>query len=233
MTTIQAIDKNKHNNLKVSANPTLLQSEGRHFAPLVVQEFVAASQDYPVVFVKDSDTGQFKAIALLGLKPGENEFYSPQGWRGNYTPEALTLYPFLISQNKDDDSAILCFDSASPLINETQGQALFEQEAETPWLQEQGERVVQYVEKSQMTDQFIKMLLDFELVSPQSLSLTLEDNEEYTLNGLYAIDENKLNQLDDDKFNQLRKTGALTPIYASLISMQRIHNIVRLKLATK
>lgn len=230
--TVEAINKKQHGGLKIKANPTLIQTKNQHFAPLVVQEFVAASQDYPIVFVKDSETGQFKAIALLGLKPGENEFYSHDGWKGNYVPEAFTLYPFLINQPEGQDNAILCFDSAAPLVNDSEGQALFDdQGVQTQWLTDTGERVVQYVEKTQMTQSFITLLIEADILAPQTLTLQLGKDKEYTLNGLYAIDEKKLIALDDDKFNALRKTGAMAPIYASIISMQRINNIVKLKLA--
>lgn len=229
--TVEAINQKQHGNLKIKENPTFIQTENQHFAPLVVQEFVAASQDYPIVFVKDSETGQFKSIALLGLKPGENEFYSKNGWKGNYRPEAFSLYPFLVSQPKGQDNAILCFDSAASLVNDSEGQALFDdQGVQTKWLSETGERVVQYVEKTQVTQNFIQLLLEADILAPQTLTLKLEDDKEYTLNGLYTVDEKKLTTLDDDKFNALRKTGALAPIYASLISMQRVNNIASLKL---
>ena len=139
--------------------------------------------------------------------------------------------PFIISQPDGDDNAILCFDQASPLVNGSEGEAMFDNNnVATQWLQDQGERVVQYLEKIQMTQHFIKMLLDLDILSPQTLNLKLEAQSEYSLNGLYAIDEKKLNSLPDDKFAMLRTTGALTAIYASLLSMQRIHNLARLKL---
>jgi len=233
---IKAIDKNNHSRLKIKPNPSLLQSEGKHFAPLVVQEFIAASQEFPILFIKDSETGQFKAIALLGLKPGENLFFDPANWQADYKPENLTLYPFLVSQAAGDENAIVCFDQASPLVNENEGEALFVKDSDnhfvaTDWLKSQGERVVQYLEKTQITEHFIKTLLDIEIISPQTLNLKLDDQAEYSLSGLYAIDEKKLNALSDDKFTALRKTGALPAIYASLFSLRRIENLIRLTLA--
>ena len=232
MSGIIAIDKSIHQNIKIKSNPTLLQSKNKHFSPLVVQEFVAASQEFPIVFIKDSETGQFKAIALLGLKPQENLFYDETAWQARYKPEALALYPFLLSQNENDDSGILCIDDSSPLLNKIDGEALFDSKTNpTPWLSAQGERVVQYVEKGYATQHFIKILLDKDLLSPQTLNLTLENHDEYSLNGLYAIDEKKLDALSDECFSDLRKSGALSAIYASLLSMQCIHNLARLKIA--
>jgi hypothetical protein len=140
------------------------------------------------------------------------------------------LYPFVL--NHTEEQSILCFDQDSELVNEDEGHALFDNKGnQSEWLQEQGEKVVQYVEKSFATTNFIAMLLDNELLAPQTLNLKLENEEGYTLNGLYAIDEKKLNGLSDESFNAIRKTGALPAIYAALLSMQRIHSLAQKKLA--
>ena len=73
---IQAINNTSHSKIKIKDNPSFLQSKDKHFSPLVVQEFAAASQQFPIVFIKDLETGQFNTVALLGLKPGENLFYN-------------------------------------------------------------------------------------------------------------------------------------------------------------
>ena len=198
----------------------------------MVQEFVPASQEFPIAFIKDSETGQFRAIVLLGLKPEENLFYSESAWQATYKPQGLTLFPFLLSQG--EEQSILCFDQSAELVNETEGQSLFDEQGnQSQWLTEQGEKVVQYVEKTYATKNFIKLLLDNDLLAPQTLNLKLENEESYSLNGLYAIDETKLNALSDESFNALRKTGALPAIYAALLSMQRIHSLARKKLAKK
>ncbi|WP_168427325.1 SapC family protein [Candidatus Colwellia aromaticivorans] len=228
---IKAINNGAHGKLKIKNNENLQQSKDKHFAPVVVQEFIAASQEFPIVFIKDAGTGQFKAIALLGLKPEENLFFSDDTWQAGYKPEGLTLYPFLLHQDKNSEHAVLCFDENSFLVNETEGQALFDENGvQNQWLTDKGERIVSYIEKTNSTENFIKLLLDKDLLSPQTLNLNLEGEDEYTINGLYVIDEKKLNALPDEVFNELRKVGALPAIFASLMSMQRIHYLALRKL---
>jgi hypothetical protein len=230
MVDIVAINSNDHVALKIKENNRLDQAKASHFAPLVVQEFVPAGQEFPITFIKDSETGKFRAIALLGIKPGDNLFYSADSWQATYKPEGLTLFPFVL--NHSEEQSILCFDQESSLVNKAEGNALFDEKGnQSEWLQAQGEKVVQYVEKSFATNHFIQMLLDNDLLSPQTLNLKLENEEGYTLNGLYAIDEKKLNALSNESFNALRKTGALPAIYAALLSMQRIQSLVQKKLA--
>ena len=226
MTSIKAINSNSHSKTKIKNNLNYIQSKNKHFAPVVVQEFVSASQEFPIVFIKDADTGQFNAIVLLGLKPQENLFFDEKSWQASYVPQALKLYPFVIHQEKGNENAILCFDEDSPLVNEITGEALFDESGnQNKWLAAKGESVVDYVEKTEITKHFIKLLLDKELLAPQTLNLKIEGQEEYNLAGLYAVDEQKLNALSDDDFVELRKTGALPAIYASLMSMQRIHQL--------
>ena len=228
---IQAVNSSSHSKVKIKDNPSFLQSKDKHFSPIVVQEFAAASQQFPIVFVKDLATGQFNAVVLLGLKPGENLFYSEEKWQGHYVPQALTLYPFLVHQDKDNKQAVLCFDESSPLVNETVGEAMFDaQGVQQSWLTAKGEAVVDYLEKTQVTQNFIKLLLDNELLSPQTLNLKLENKEEYTLNGLYVVDEKKLHELSNEAFIKLRESGGLTAIYAALMSMQSVNQLAKKKL---
>lgn len=223
MVSIKAINSNSHRDIKVKSNPSYFQCKDKHFAPVVVHEFINASQEFPIVYIKDAETGQFNVVVLLGLKPQENLFYDEKAWQGNYVPRALTLYPFLIHQEKEDDKALLCFDEESPLVNKVSGEALFDENGvENNWLTAKGEAVVDYVEKTGVTQGFIKLLLSKELLSPQTLNLKFEGQDEYTLGGLYVIDEQKFNDLPDSDFIELRQTGALPAIYASLMSMQRI-----------
>jgi len=228
MASIKAINSGSHSKIKIKDNPSYLQSKDKHFAPVVVQEFISASQEFPIVFIKDAETGRFNVVVLLGLKPQENLFFDDKAWQGNYIPRALTLYPFLIHQEEGSEKALLCFDEDSPLVNEVSGEALFDENGvENKWLTAKGEAVVDYVEKSGVTQNFIKLLLSKELLAPQTLNLKFEGQEEYTLGGLYVIDEKKLNDLPDNDFIELRKTGALPAIYAALMSMQRINYLVR------
>jgi hypothetical protein len=229
---IQAINNTSHSKIKIKDNPSFLQSKDKHFSPLVVQEFAAASQQFPIVFIKDLETGQFNTVALLGLKPGENLFYNEKNWQAHYVPQALKLYPFLVHQDKDNKQAILCFDENSPLVNESEGTALYDAEGiQNDWLTAKGESVVDYLENTRLTQEFITILLEHKLLSPQTLNLKLANQEEYTLNGLYVIDEKVLHELSDDAFLSLRKAGALVAIYAVLMSMQSIKLLANKKLS--
>lgn len=227
MAAIKAINSSAHSKVKIKSNPSFIQSKNKHFAPVVVQEFVSASKAFPIVFIKDAETGRFNAVVLLGLKPQENLFFDEKSWQGSYIPQALTLYPFVIHQEPGSDKALLCIDEDSPLVNETAGDALFDEKGgQQTWLTAKGEAVVDYVDNNGVTQNFIQLLLSKELLAPQTLSLNLAGQEEYTLEGLYVINEQKLNDLSDNEFSELRKTNALPAIYAVLMSMPCIKKLI-------
>jgi len=229
MTNIQAINPQQHMVIKIADNRYFKQSKAQHFAPLVVQEFTMASHYYPIVFIKNADTGEFKAVALLGLKPGQNLFYSDQGWRADYVPKVLELYPFVLHHEQDSSRSMVCIDSDSGLVNEQHGEPLFDaQGQQTQWLTNKAEQLVVHVENNYLTQHFIQSLLSHGLLIAQTLTLQLPNQEPYELNGLYVINEQALNQLPEAGFLTLRKTGALPAIYAVLNSMSRIEQLAKL-----
>lgn len=224
MANIQPITNTTHAAIKIKHNPQVLQSKNSHMTPLIIHEFATAAQEFPVVFVKDPDTGQFRAIALLGLKPNQNLFMKNDQWQAQYVPEALTVYPFVLSNDSNNnDLLLLCLDADSPLVNDQEGLPLFDDDGQQmPWLAEKGEQLVSLVEKNQLTEMFIKALTDNDLLIPQTLTIQTPQGKDYSLNGLYVIDQQQLDQLDDQSYSVLRQRGFIAPIYASLMSMQRI-----------
>ncbi|NRA70042.1 MAG: SapC family protein [Gammaproteobacteria bacterium] len=224
MANIQPITSTTHAAIKIKNNPHLLQSKNSHMTPVIIHEFATAAQEFPVVFIKDPDTGQFRAIALLGLNPNQNLFIKNGEWQAQYIPEALTIYPFVLSNDtNNNDSLLLCLDADSSLVNEQEGAALFDEKGQQmPWLAEKGEQLVSLVEKNQLTEMFIKALTDNDLLKPQTLTIQTPQGKDYSLNGLYVIDQQQLDQLDDPSYSVLRQRGFIAPIYASLMSMQRV-----------
>src|SRR5690606_24669697 len=59
-------------------------------------EFGDIQRDYPIFFRKDPESGEFQAIALLGLDKGENLFLDETGWHASHIPAILARGPFMI-----------------------------------------------------------------------------------------------------------------------------------------
>ena len=66
------LDSNKHKNLQISIDRNYPHVAKQHMVPLVAAEFLPSSTNFPIVFVKQQETGKFKSIGLLGLTNEEN-----------------------------------------------------------------------------------------------------------------------------------------------------------------
>ena len=64
-------------------------------------------------------------------------------------------------------------------------------------------------------------------------TLNLEDGSGHDLNGIYVINEQKLNELNDEVYLEIRKRGYMAPIYSQLSSMNQLQNLGQLKVAAK
>jgi len=231
---ITQLNKDSHKTTKVKISQSFDQAKDQHMSLIVVHEFAKVAIDTPIVFVKDPETGQFRSVAMLGLEPNENLFYSRSKWKGTYIPSNLRAYPFVLAGSEDSEQLALCIDEASKLVNTKDGEALFNEDgSESDFLNQRKEFMAQLIEQNAITKNFIQFLADNELLAPQSLSLKLEDGSGHDLNGLYVINEKKLNELSDEVYLEIRKRGYMGPIYAQLGSMNQLQNLGQKKVAAK
>ena len=86
--------------------------------------------------------------------------------------------------------------------------------------------MAEYVDMGQRTRTFVERLVSLELIHEQVLTLNV-NNEDRRINGIFLVDEKKLNELSDDVFLELRKNGYLAAIYAQLMSLQHTQKLVK------
>ncbi|WP_394172505.1 SapC family protein [Thalassotalea litorea] len=227
---VQPLNKNVHGNTKIKAQKNFKQVESQHLVPLVVHEFSRASAEFPVVFVKNSENGTFQPVALFGLKPGENLYTASESWGGTYVPACITHFPMaLVPESKDSDNYMVIIATDNDVVNEEEGQSLFEENGdETEYLAKRKEAMASYLEHAHITRMFTKELADKDLLVQQNLEIDL-NGEKIAINGLYLVNEKKLNELSDEEYLELRKRGFMSPIFAHLNSMHQVHRLVQKK----
>ncbi|WP_394226450.1 SapC family protein [Pseudoalteromonas spongiae] len=220
----------EHKDVKIKNGFNTDLVKDQHLVPVVAHEFARVANEYPIVFVKNNESGEFQPVAMLGLEPGENLFIKDGKWQGAYLPHALTRYPLVLSKNpENEDQLFVGINESSDLVNKEEGNALFDEKGEeTDYLKRRKEGLIAFVEFSQVTAAFTKFLADKELLIPQTLTLEIK-GEKRDINGIYLIDEKKLNEMADDEFLELRKRGYLPPIYSFLTSMPQVNRLARLK----
>ncbi len=223
MTNIVALDSQQHQHYKLSEDKLFSHTRKSHILPLAVTEFVAAAVSFPIVFVKDSVTGQFRACALTGLQPDQNLFWHETGWQAAYIPLAVRNYPLLAVKSEAQSSDyIIAVDAGSALFNQHSGETLFNTDKGTDYLQRRASAAIAVAQSGALTQQFIARLLELELLEARTLTLTPKGVEPYELTGLYGINEQRLAQLTAEQWLSLRANNGLLAVHAVLMSMSQL-----------
>lgn len=203
-----------------------------HFAKIYTPEFSKAGVDYPIIFVKDPDTGEFFAAGMWGMEAGENLFVENGTWQGGYFPASVRCYPFAVQQDPENKERLFIgiYEEAE-IVNTEEGNLIFNEDGtETEWMQNVKEFVVRVFQQEEVTKQFVSSLNDLELLGQQSLSVTnSETGEKHDVSGFYVVDREKLANLPDDKFLELRKSGALECIQNHIMSLESLDKLLRKK----
>lgn len=230
---VVGLNKETHAKTKINTVHALSHLAGEHLLPVVVHEFVAAGAEYPVVFIKDQTSDRFQPVVLLGLAPGQNLILNNDQWQARYVPRVARNYPLLLVQeNPQSNQLIIAIDERSERVNEVEGYDLFNEDgSESEYLTVRKDQMAEYLNFNRITHAFTDKLRSLELISEQTLTLTV-NGEQRTVNGIHMVDDKKLNELSDEVFLELRKSGYLTAIYAHLMSLQHTQKLVQ-KLAER
>ena len=104
MTNIVPLHHQQHANLKVQDIRDFTRFKEQHLIPVVVQDFIPLAAEFPIAFVKNTETGQFTAVAMMGIKPNINLYCQAPSWPAEVVPSSFFNYPFsLAKQNEDQD----------------------------------------------------------------------------------------------------------------------------------
>jgi SapC len=219
-----------HGKLKVRELGTFEHVKSAHMVPVTAHEFARLGAEYPIVFVKNSDTDQFQSVALLSLKVGENLFVNEDQWKGVFVPTAIRNHPFVLAPaGEKKEQLMVGLIENSPVVGEEEGNALFSESGEeSEYLKAKKEALVGYLESDQMTKAFITILSEKELLTSQNVTVNA-GSEKINLNGIYMVDEKKLGELSEEDFADFRKRGFLAPMYAQLASMHQFSRLAKMQ----
>ncbi|SDZ94578.1 SapC family protein [Microbulbifer marinus] len=227
---VVALRSDAHSKVKIRELGTFEHVKGSHMVPVTAHEYARLAAEYPIVFVKNSDTDQFQSVALMGLKAGENLFVDGDKWLGVFVPGAIRNHPFVLAPaGQDSDQLMVGLLENSPLVSEEEGNALFtETGEETDYLKAKKEALVGYLESDQMTKAFVNVLVEKDLLTSQNVAVNAGE-EKINLGGIYIVDEKKLGELSEEDFADFRKRGFLPALYAQLGSLHQFSRLAKLQ----
>ncbi len=207
--------------------PGLDMASARHLnhAQIGLSEIGVAATDYPLLFMKDIDSGHFRLIALFGLKPGTSLFAVNGGWQATYLPLTVLAAPFYDA----GPDQVLCIDEESNLISTDFGAALFSDDgSDTPELARIRAMLDYRRGDLNAANVFVAFLVSLDLIRPLSVTLVFENGDEESIDGLYSIHPTKVKALDDPAIIDLQRREFLDKIHIVINAMAQINRIQQL-----
>ncbi|OGT17742.1 MAG: hypothetical protein A2342_05370, partial [Gallionellales bacterium RIFOXYB12_FULL_54_9] len=201
----------------------------RHYTtvPLSCAEFARAAHEYPVVFIRDKEQ-LLQPVVLLGVKEAENLYVNAAGlWDAAYLPVFIGHYPFVMEGGADLSGVRI--DEQCVALNYETGELLIDEEGVIqPRLHEELQFLHDYRRELADTRRFIEQL--DELFVPARFAE--EDGQTVQLDGIYLIDQEKLQKIADERLPALFHSGALRLIYLHLASLDNVLRLLN-KAATR
>ncbi|WP_299509681.1 SapC family protein [uncultured Limnohabitans sp.] len=224
------VNKERHASKKIKDIADFNFASEFHIAYVTMHEFVRAASIFPIVFLEDKIKDEFRPVALMGLNAGENLFVAADGkWQSSYVPAIIRRYPFALSPSGKDDQYVVCLDEASDLVSDTDGAALFDEQGDPTQVIENVKRYLGELQQMDfLTQGFCKFLAANNMFTP--LNMRVRDNDKVkNLSGCYVVNEERLNNLSDDRFLEIKGKNYLAPLYAHLISLAQTERLVKLQ----
>ncbi|MGX5200666.1 SapC family protein [Aliikangiella sp. IMCC44632] len=220
------LSSKEHANVKLVLNKSFEHIKEQHMAPVIVHEVMSAASELPVVFVKNGDTGQFLLVTLFGLQEKENLLVKDGQWDSPFIPAGLTHYPLsLVPHPEDKQKYSMTIDMASNAISD-EGEAIFNEDgSESEQLATRRQALENYYKCAITTRDFIDTVVKLELLDEQTLSFEVAEQKR-SVNGIYVVNEQKLNELTDEQYLDLRKKGYINPIIAHIISLKQAQRLL-------
>lgn len=202
-------------------------------------EFMNVQKEYPILFSKNPDTGEFQSVVLFGFKKDENLYLQKGEWNANYIPAVMAKGPFLIGKEDQEiegetvNSAIIVVNMDSPRIDNINGEAVFlDNGISSPYLDKITHALSIIDQGTAMNKAMFDAFNEYDLIEPISLDIELNNGEKGNISGNYTIHVEKLAQLDGVALEKLNKAGFLSLAFSVTASLSNVKKLVDMKNAS-
>jgi hypothetical protein len=199
-------------------------------------EYADVQREYPIFFRKDSSTGEYQSVVLLGFEKGENLFVEQGRWNASYIPGVVARGPFLIGfqeQNVDGElrkEPMIHVDLDSPRVSRTEGQPVFRpQGGNSPYLDHIAMVLRGIRDGIEVSKAMFAAFEAYELIEPVKVEIKLNAEEAYSLVGLHTISQQKLANLDGASLEKLNRAGFLQGAFLVIASMTNVNRLMAIK----
>jgi hypothetical protein len=227
MNCIVPLRAHRHSGLRFDRDAA---AANRQFVRLGLSEIAFAAADMPLCFAKDSQTGRFNLIALLGLIQPTNLFSIGGRFHATYVPRAAMLTGFRLD---GDGDAGLAIDEGDPTIG-NRGELLFVDGRPSAILNDLRGGLEQAINDAAASQKLVDSYATKRLIRPLKLMMRMSDGRQHDIAGLYTVDEAALRRMPDVDVLALHHADALAPLSilsSSLAQVERLFQLHNSRLA--
>ncbi len=225
------LNRESHKDLRINPVLNLAFSAKAHSVPVACVELPHAAHHFPILFAGPGPE-DLNPIALLGIRQDENLMVDENGhWVPNaYIPAFIRRYPFVLAERPEGDdnrdNFAVFLDEAYEGFSNEEGQRLFNEDgSDSETLKQAVGFLGEFQQHIERTRQFMKRLGELDLLVARNIEVRTP-GQDTVINGLYAVDEEKLAKLDATTLHALMQDGTLPWIYAHLFSLSSLDRLI-------
>ncbi len=209
------------------------RSVGQGFAaaaqsvPLGLTEIEAAAQHFPVLFTSGPAPA---AVALLGLREGQNLFVRPDSkWLHDaYVPAYVRAFPFISVEDAANRTQVTGVEPDAPQLRADAGVKLFEDGRPSAALNEASAFAKALRESMVAAGNFARTLDAAGILEEEEATVNFTAGGSARIRGFKIAKAERLAEVDDATYLDWRRMGWVTAIYAHLFSIGRWGRLIEL-----
>lgn len=228
--SIEILDDNQHHELNIDFK-VARRAARKEIIPVVISEFHSLMFHYPIIFVKDPDTGEFASSILLGVSAEANLLDQHDMQSDESLPLNIRRLPLLaIEAQAGDERPLIGINRSIPGISVGSGEGDYIFKDKSDAFESAIAAVGEVYDGYRQTKDYVKKIVKLDLISKLHAEIRYTDKPKLTLDGLYAIDPNKIARIierdskDKDLFLEISSY-----VYAqsfSLYNMKKLAPII-------
>ena len=237
MTKHVLLDNVTHKDLKVRTDYKKGRGYDVNVARVFPVEFSQLQAEYPLFFIKNSESGHFDTIALLGFTDDENLYLTENGWDAASLPFTIERLPFLIGFQEQDvegvptEVPVVHIDLDHPGVGDEAGQRVFlEHGGESPYLERITSVLMTIHQGQEISQSFSKLLVGLELIESLAVDIELDDGRGKVLPGSTRSTRISCVALNASALEVAAQTGSPAEhVYMMLASMPNLSRLIARK----
>ena len=188
--SIEVLDDTQHQELNIDFKAARRASR-KEIIPVVISEFHSLMFHYPIIFVKDPDTGEFACSILLGVSAEANLLDQHDMRSDESLPLNIRRLPLLaIEAQAGDERPLIGIN-----IGRGEGDYIFKHKSDA--FESAIAAVGEIYDSYKQTKDYVKKIVALDLISKLHAEIRYTDKPTLTLDGLYGIDINKIGRISE------------------------------------